>query len=87
MTVGVSEERDKECLLFYQELTTTSAATANTTGDAYANNDDEPERLRVVKTSSKPMLLELKQFEALTSGTSTGSARVTSAHYVRVSSL
>lgn len=39
------------------------------------------DRLSVLKTSSKPMLLVLAQFDSLTSGTSLGSAKVMSTHY------
>lgn len=41
------------------------------------------DRLSVLKTSSKPMLLVLAQFDSLTSGTSLGSAKVMSTHYSR----
>ena len=39
-------------------------------------------KLSVLKTSSKPMSLLLKQFVSLTSATSFGSAKVMSTHYI-----
>ncbi len=48
--------------------------------DAGDDMDGAAERLVVVKTSWKEMSLELKQFVELTSGTSSGSAKVMSAH-------
>lgn len=39
------------------------------------------ERLLVLKTSSKPMLVVFSQLDLFTSGTSFGSAKVMSAHY------
>jgi len=69
--------------MLYQTPTTASATSAHTQGHSIptANDDDDAaERLEVVNTRSKPMLLELKQFVSLTCGTSAGSASVTSAH-------
>lgn len=73
--------REYAHFLSYQKLThNASAATANMKRFVGLVNNDAPERLVVVKTSSNPMSLELKQFDELTCGTSSGSANVISAH-------
>ena len=66
----------------------TAKSPANSNGinaryDAAATEDGDgaaAERLLVVKTSEKPMSVELKQFVLLTSGTSFASAKVMSTH-------
>lgn len=59
---------------------------ANAVG-ALTSEGAAAERLDVVKTSWKLMSEELKQFEAFTCGTSSGSANVTSTHWSLVSIL
>ena len=70
-------------------------ATRRVAREAYESRDKDlrmvmsapDERLSVLKTSSKPMLVVLTQFVSLTSGTSFGSAKVMSTHYSRISTL
>lgn len=49
--------------------------------DLLAGDRLPDERLLVLKTSSKPMLVVFSQLDLFTSGTSRGSAKVMSAHY------
>lgn len=56
-------------------------------GDLLTGNRIPDERLLVLKTSSKPMLVVFSQLDLVTSGTSLGSAKVMSAHCASHSSV